>query len=267
LTRYATSVGRSWTSGFADANPAAYASEGIAYPDLVGSRLLEHYPVVVGAGLMKQYADVVETGQPLRLDDVVYAMETMGGQDRYLDISAVRVGDGLSYTWRDVTDRHLAAEAARRTATVVESSGEAIMSATLGGVVTSWNPASEGLYGYSSGEIIGKPSRPMIPDDLVEDQRAMLDAVKAGRTFKDFETSRIRKDGTVIHVALTVSPIRDGAGTVVGVSAIARDLTQQREATEVAQRLAAIVEDTEEVQRCIDPMPFSPNPGRNVDPC
>jgi PAS domain S-box-containing protein len=94
---------------FADANPAACAYDGIAYQDLVGSRMLHHYPGVVGAGLLEQYTHVVETGQPLRLDDVVYPMETMGGQDRYLDISAARVGDGLSYTWRDVTDRHVAA--------------------------------------------------------------------------------------------------------------------------------------------------------------
>jgi PAS domain S-box-containing protein len=140
----------------------------------------------------------------------------MGGEDRYLDISAARVGDGLSYTWRDVTDRYLAAEAAQRTATVVESSGEAIMSATLDGVVTSWNPACERLYGYSGSEIIGKPSRPLIPDDRVQDQRAMLDDVKAGQTIENLETLRIRKDGTVIPVPLVVSPIRDAGGTVVG---------------------------------------------------
>jgi len=96
---------------FADANPAACAYNGIAYEDLVGSRLLEHYPGVVGAGLLKQCAHVVETGEPLRLDDLVYPVETMGGQERHLDIRAARVGDGVSYTWRDVTDRYAAATA------------------------------------------------------------------------------------------------------------------------------------------------------------
>ena len=229
-----------------DANSAACTYNRLDYEDLVGRRLLDLQPGVVGSGLLEKYRHVVETGEPLVLDESIYAQELLGGQERRYDVRATRVGDGLSYTWRDVTDRYLAAEAAQRTATVVESSGEAIMSATLDGVVTSWNPASERLYGYSSGEIIGKPSRPLIPDELVQGQRAMLAVVKAGRTSENLETLRIRKDGTVIPVALTVSPIRDGAGTVVGVSAIARDLTDQRAALEVTYRLAAIVEDSED---------------------
>jgi PAS domain S-box-containing protein len=220
-----------------DANSAACAYLGFAPGELVGKRMLDRSPGVVGAGLLHQYAQVVETGEPLLLEDVAYSVEAMGGQERYLDISAARVGDGLSFTWRDVTDRRLAIEAAQRTATVLESSGEAIMSATLDGVVTSWNPACERLYGYSGGEIIGKPSRPLIPDDRVQDQRAMLDEVKAGRTIENLETLRIRKDGTVIPVALTVSPIREADGNVVGVSAIARDLRTQEEAAHLSRSM------------------------------
>jgi PAS domain S-box-containing protein len=231
---------------YVDANSAACTYNRLDYEDLVGRRLLDLQPGNVGSGLLGKYRRVVETGDPLVLDDSIYAQEFLGGQERRYDVRATRVGDGLSYTWRDVTDRYLAAEAAQRTATVVESSGEAIMSATLDGVVTSWNPASEKLYGYSSGEIIGRPSRPMIPDDLVVEQRAMLDEVKAGRTIKNLEMWRVRKDGTKFPASLTISPILDEDGTVVGVSAIARDLTEQRKANEVAQRLAAIVENSED---------------------
>jgi PAS domain S-box-containing protein len=229
-----------------EANPAACEYYKMTHEQLSGMRLLDLPAGPAGAGLMDMFRHVIETAEPLVLDDYVYRPEIAGGQEHRFDIRATQVvGDELAYTWRDVTDRYLAAETAQRTATVVESSGEAIMSATLDGVVTSWNPASERLYGYSSAETIGKSTRPLIPDDVAKDQRAGIEEVKAGRTI-ELETLRIRKDGTVIPVSLTVSPIRDADGTVIGVSVIARDLTQQRKAIEVAQRLAAIVEHSED---------------------
>ncbi len=94
---------------YVDANPAACAYNGLDYQDLVGAQLLDLQPGNVGAGLLDQYRHVVETGQPLVQDDFVYAQELMGGQERRYDVRAARVGDGLSYTWRDVTDRHTAA--------------------------------------------------------------------------------------------------------------------------------------------------------------
>jgi PAS domain S-box-containing protein len=95
---------------FADANPAACAYDQMAYEDLVGSRMLELFPGVTGAGLLEQYSHVVESGEPLMLDNIVYPMETMSGQERRLDIRAAKVGDGLTYTWRDTTDRQEAAQ-------------------------------------------------------------------------------------------------------------------------------------------------------------
>jgi PAS domain S-box-containing protein len=228
---------------FADANPAACAYDGIAYQDLVGSRLLEHYPGVVGAGLLKQYTHVVETGEPLRLDDVLYPMETMGGQDRYLDISAARVGDGLSYTWRDVTERHEAAEYASRMAAVVEQSHDAIIGVSFPDtLVTSWNPAAERMYGYTAEEIIGKTAFILTPKDQLEQAKELMPQLSVGEPVEDFETVRIRKDGSQIQVSMSSSPIRDANGVTVGLSTIHRDITKEKAAREYANRLAAVVE-------------------------
>jgi PAS domain S-box-containing protein len=94
---------------YVDANPAACAYDGIDYEHLVGSRLLDLMPGNAADGLLDQYAKVVETGEPLVLEDIVYAQELLGGEERRYDVGAARVGDGLSYTWRDVTSRHEAA--------------------------------------------------------------------------------------------------------------------------------------------------------------
>lgn len=94
---------------YVDANPAACAYNRLDYQDLVGARLLDLQAGSTGTGLLDQYAHVVETGEPLVLDDIVYAQELRGGQERHYDVRAMRVGDGLSYTWRDVTERHAAA--------------------------------------------------------------------------------------------------------------------------------------------------------------
>ena len=119
---------------YVGANSAACTINRLDYEDLVGRRLFELQPDNVGSGLLGRYRQVVETGEPLVLDGSIDAQELLGGQERLYDVRATRVGDGLSYTWRDVTDRYLAAEAAQRTASVVVFSGEAIMSATLDGV-------------------------------------------------------------------------------------------------------------------------------------
>ena len=95
---------------YVDANPAACAYNGMDHQHLVGARLLDLQPGNIGSGLFDRYVRVVETGEPLVLDDIVYAQELLGGQERHYDVRAARVGDGLSYTWRDVTDRHAAAQ-------------------------------------------------------------------------------------------------------------------------------------------------------------
>ncbi|HEY8653902.1 MAG TPA: PAS domain S-box protein [Dermatophilaceae bacterium] len=146
---------------------------------------------------------------------------------------------GVFAAARDVTKQRQRFEAAQRLAAIVEFSGEAIISSTLGGTITSWNPAAERLYGYSSQEIIGKPVTLLSPDDRTSEADAILAQVGAGQPVVNFERIDRHKDGTAITVMLTVSPICDADGTIVGMSAITCDATEARQAAEYARSLAA----------------------------
>ncbi|NMM22665.1 MAG: EAL domain-containing protein [Phycicoccus sp.] len=139
----------------------------------------------------------------------------------------------------DAPEQKQAFEAAQRMAAIVESSDDAIMAMTLDGIVTNWNPAAERIFGYSSEEIIGKLVRRLIPADRPFEMKAILTKLGAGQRVDHLETIRLRKDGTSITVSISVSPIRDVDGTIVGASVIARDVTEQKQAAENARSLTA----------------------------
>src|SRR5664280_2747641 len=138
---------------------------------------------------------------------------------------------------RAVTRHRRALENSKLLAAIVEHSNDAIIAKTLDGIVTSWNPAAERMYGYSSEEMLGKSIELHSPKDRSGEIKDILAKVKAGQPVEHFETERVRKDGTVFPVSLTVSPIRDPDGAVVGASTIARDVTEQRQAVARAQDL------------------------------
>jgi len=120
-----------------------------------------------------------------------------------------------------------AAKYADRMAAVVEFSGDAIIGRGLDDVITSWNPAAQRILGYSSQEIIGKPAGVLIPKDRADEAKAIGAKVRTGKPVDHLETTRVRQDGTVIPVSITVSPIRDVGGAIVGSSMIARDRSEQ----------------------------------------
>jgi PAS domain S-box-containing protein len=128
-------------------------------------------------------------------------------------------------------ERRVAEENARTAArlrAIVESSGDAIISKNLDGVVESWNRAAETIFGYSSQEMLGKNISVLLPEDRVTEELDIVERIRHGRRVKHFETVRLRKDGTGIPVSLTISPVHDAAGVVVGASHIARDITEQK---------------------------------------
>src|SRR5665647_1992383 len=169
---------------------------------------------------------------------------------------------GASVICRDVSEQQKASAAARRMAAIVESSDDAIIGATLDGIITSWNPAAERTYGYSSAEIIGKSGSRLRPEDRAGEMYAALAAIKAGQPVEHIETNRVRKDGTVFPVLISIAPIRDEDGAIVGASSIARDVTEQRHALAAAQRMAAIVEHSDDAitGRTLDGIITSWNP-------
>jgi PAS domain S-box-containing protein len=115
-----------------------------------------------------------------------------------------------------------------RLAAVVESSDDAIISKTLDSVITSWNRAAERIFGYSADEVVGKPITILIPHNLLDEEPSIVERLRRGERIDHFETVRLRKDGTPLHVSLTVSPLRDAKGVIVGASKIARDITLQK---------------------------------------
>jgi PAS domain S-box-containing protein len=141
---------------------------------------------------------------------------------------------------RDLLHRQRAEDATLRLAAIVQSSQDAIVSKSLDGIIVSWNSAAQKLYGYTAAEAIGQPITMLCPSERVDEVWKHLDVVRRDGHLECFETTRVRKDGRRIDVSLSISPIKDAAGNVVGASAIARDVTEQktlqREVLEIAAR-------------------------------
>jgi PAS domain S-box-containing protein len=121
---------------------------------------------------------------------------------------------------------------AQRLAAIVASSEDAIVSKDLNGVVMSWNEGAERLFGYSAREAIGRPITLIIPDDRKDEEAQILGRLRRGQRIDHFETVRQRKDGSLLHISLSVSPIYNSAGEIVGASKIARDITERQRAEE-----------------------------------
>jgi PAS domain S-box-containing protein len=135
-------------------------------------------------------------------------------------------------------------------AAIVDSAEDAILSTTLDGVITSWNKAAERIYGYQAAETIGRSVSLLIPPDRPDEMAVMLDRIRIGDRVGPYDTTRRRKDGATIAISLTVSPIHDAAGGVVGTSSIARDVTAQKRAeSEVAKQRARELERLAELER------------------
>src|ERR1700687_518167 len=130
----------------------------------------------------------------------------------------------------DITDRKLAEEASLRLAAIVESSDDAIISKDMNGTITSWNGGAERLYGYTAEEIVGKPISALIPSDHPDDFPAIMGRLRRGERIEHYETVRVCKDGRRVDVSLTISPVRNAEGKIIGASKIARDITERKQA-------------------------------------
>lgn len=138
----------------------------------------------------------------------------------------------------DLTDQQRAEQANRQLASIVESSDDAIISKDLNGVIATWNKGAQRLFGYFAEEIIGKPVTVLIPEDRLDEEIGILDRIRRGERVDHFETIRRRKDGSLVNISLTVSPMTDEFGRIVGASKIARDITEQKRREEQITLLA-----------------------------
>jgi PAS domain S-box-containing protein len=156
-----------------------------------------------------------------------------------ITLSQIDTGDVLLVitATRDATRRHEALEFAQPMMAIVENSNDAIIAKTRDGIVTSWNAAAERMYGYSREEMIGQSIELLCAKERTGEIETILAKIRSDQHVEHFETIRVRNDGTVFPVLLTVSPIRDTAGAVVGASSISRDLTKEKEAFESARSM------------------------------
>jgi PAS domain S-box-containing protein len=174
------------------------------------------------------------------------------GSECPIDDSAAPIRDELGHVsgcvliFRDVTVQRLAEQekanqllTARLLASIVESSNDAIIGKSLEGIIQSWNAAAERLFGYTSEQVLGRPISLVIPPERMKEEEEIVAKLKAGQRIEQYETERLRSDGQRIFVSLTISPIHDDFGNVIGASKIVRDITDRMRLEDNLRRLAA----------------------------
>ncbi|HEV2331339.1 MAG TPA: response regulator [Verrucomicrobiae bacterium] len=190
-------------------------------------------------------AVTLKTGEPVRGQEII--VERPDGARRNVLPYPTPVRDstgkisGAVNMLLDVTDRNLAQLMTQRFAAIVESSDDAIVGKDLNGIINSWNHGAERIFQYKPGEIIGKPITVLIPVERHPEELDFLGRVRKGEQVKHFETVRRRKDGKLIDVSLTISPVKDASGKVVGASKIARDISERKRNERQQHALFALV--------------------------
>src|SRR5665647_839732 len=227
--------------------PAAERMYGYSGAEIVGRSLRLLVPKD-RVGELTAASAKIQAGEPVEHLETIRVRKDGSVVSVSVTVAPIRNEDGAiagaSAVHRDVTAQRQAFQAAQRLAAIVESSDDAIIGFTLDGIVTSWNAAAEKMYGYSSQEAIGTSVLGRTPEDRIDEIKSIVANVRDSRYGEHHETERIRKDGTVVPVSFTISPILDEEGVLIGVSTIARDATEQRRALEIAQRMEAIVESS-----------------------
>ncbi|MCW2972727.1 MAG: domain S-box-containing protein [Thermoleophilia bacterium] len=168
-----------------------------------------------------------------------------------LTVSPIRSRDGAvigaSKIMRDISTTRTARITEERLAAIVESSDDAIVSKDINGIITSWNPSAQRMFGYTAGEAIGQHVSLLFPEHLRGNERDILGEILQGRKVDHYETVRLTRDGRMLDVSLTVSPVRDDDGTVVGASKIIRDITQHKRLAEHARQAEELAAANEQL--------------------
>ncbi|MHB8606187.1 MAG: PAS domain-containing protein, partial [Thermoplasmatota archaeon] len=158
-----------------------------------------------------------------------------------ISLSPIQTADGTLVTAaiREISERKRGEEARGRLAAIIESSDDAIYSKSLAGTIETWNSGAESVFGYAADEVIGRAVSFLIPDRLDDHEPELIERVKRGERIEHYEAKRRRKDGAILDVLMTLSPVKDREGRIIGVSTVARDLTERKRADEERQALFA----------------------------
>jgi PAS domain S-box-containing protein len=227
------------------ANAAAQKIFGYEEEELIGRNVSVLMPNPYRREHDGYLANYAQTGRPRiigigrevlgqRKDGTVFPMD--------LSVSEVELENQRLFTGfvRDISQRKQSETASRQLAAIVENSGDAIISKNLEGIIATWNQGAQALFGYSQEEMIGKSILTIIPPSRHAEEQHILQQVREGKRITHYETIRQRKDGSLVDVSLTVSPIKDAEGRIVGVSKITRDISERRrleqEVLEISER-------------------------------
>ena len=216
---------------FLRANQRVAEVTGKSVEDIVGKSAQENYPKEAA----KYYADdleVIRSGTPKL--GIIETIRDQAGREIWVQTDKVPYFDakgkviGILVMAQDITERKRTEEIVQRLAAIVENSADAIISKTLQGIATSWNPAAEIMFGYSAAEIIGRSLSVLVPPDRHDEETQILAGFARGEPARRLETVRLRKNGERFDVYVTISPIKDPQGIIVGISKIVRDITVRK---------------------------------------
>jgi PAS domain S-box-containing protein len=219
--------------GFTFVNDRCETLFGHRRDEMLGHRFWEVFSKLAGTPMEKNYRRAMTERVPVAFE----AFSPIA--KRWLDIRLFPSGDGLAAFLLDIDERKRAEEAQSRLAAIVNSSDDAIISKTLDGVITSWNKGAEKIFGYSAEDAIGKPMLILFPPGRMDEEKEILSWIVRGETVQHFETLRIRKDRKQIHVSVSISPITDSDGKIIGASKIARDITERKQGEEALRNTHA----------------------------
>lgn len=187
---------------------------------------------IADAELASKYLNITRKGEALYAEAFVPAL--FAGKGAYVWATAAPLFNGVGErvgaieAVRDITERKKVEDQAKRFEAIVQFSDDAIISKSLDGIVTSWNAGAERIFGYSADEMIGRPLITIFPKDRLQEENYILNQILQEKVVENFQTIRVRKDGRAIDISATISPIRDNQGNIVGVSKIARDITESK---------------------------------------
>ncbi len=204
----------------------------ISKGEVIGRTDLELFPKATAEQFLENDRKVLAAGAPLTveesasIDDRVHSYISV----KFPLVQADGSISGIGGIATDITERRQLEIARQRLAAVVESSEDAIVSKDLNGIITSWNQGAERMFGYTAAEAIGKPVSLLAAPDRLDEIPEIIKKIKSGQRVGHYETRRRRKDGQIIDVALTVSPVRNAAGRIVGASKVARDISKVKRA-------------------------------------
>ncbi len=224
------------------ANPAAAPLLRRYSDEVLGRSIWELHPHAVGSAFNAAYRRATQEGVPVEVEAYYAPFEA------WFSVRVFPSTDGgVSVYFHDVTDERRSHEEKSRLAAIVESSTDAIIGKLLDGTITDWNRGAEQLYGYSASEMVGRSIGVVVPRDLVDDTAVLLERIGRGESVLHHKTERQHKDGRRLSVSLSLSPVRDADGKVVGAATIARDVTEQRQRDMALQRYELLAEHTHDI--------------------